>query len=373
MPVPETTFAQCLVDYFEDGDGLFWHHRILLIRAGEKSWIWVAPDGEVQLGDLATHRIIPLQAGQELPQDRAHETYTFDPATSDADIQGWFQQARALASILGVDLTKVPGDSADRWFVTDVSCEAFGEEVPSSATANPALMVVRGDVALVKLDDVWVTAGRAAAGLSKEDWHRELRAGPGRDPRLAGDERDSMGRPFLGFSDLLERCAEPDRPGFPLKGKRAAREAMRSIRDAGQSGWDEHHMVWARRSGIAERCGPAREHRLICMALRLFGQYDQYECSASAGVEALVRRLLQIEAATRRNPRQPDFEGLDIVLDSASDEHGSLVVADYMDWVGQQQRNEATVLKAGRQWREEQAALHKRTKGGKKGADEEKQ
>ena len=76
--------------------------------------------------------------------------------------------------------------------------------------------------------------------------------------------------------------------------------------------------------------------------------------------------MLQIEAATRRNPRQPDFEGLDGILDVAPDEGGSAILPKFTEWVGKQQQSEAAVLKAGRPWREEQSSLKKQAQGGAK-------
>ncbi len=85
----------------------------------------------------------------------------------------------------------------------------------------------------------------------------------------------------------------------------------------------------------------------------------------------LSRRLLQIEAATRRNPRQPDFEGLDGILDVALDEGGSAILPRFTEWVGKQQQAEASLLKAGRQWREEQTSIKKTAgKGGGKEKEE---
>ena len=104
-----------------------------------------------------------------------------------------------------------------------------------------------------------------------------------------------------------------------------------------------------RRSGVPEKSNTAREHRMICTVMRIFQQYDQLDLYNVAGIEYLVRRLKQLEAATRRNPRQPDFEALDVVLDSTIDESGALVLPVLDTWIGDQQRSEEAVLKAGRQ------------------------
>ena len=178
----------------------------------------------------------------------------------------------------------------------------------------------------------------------------------------------------LPFKDALLRSKEALLPGFPLKGPRAAPKLLLAIRDAGQSSYDDHCTTWLRKSGISEKAAAAREHRTISISLRLMQTYDQIDAANSAAGELLSRRLLQIEAATRRNPRQPDFGGLDGILDVALDEGGSAILPRFTEWVGkQQQQSEAAVLKACRQWREEQTSIKKAghgkdKKGGGKGA-----
>jgi hypothetical protein len=166
--------------------------------------------------------------------------------------------------------------------------------------------------------------------------------------------------------EALERTIEEKLVGYPLRGPRAGREILVALRDAGQGSFDEHHIIWNKQSGVAEKSNTSREHRLLCKVLRLLIQFDQVDISNSAGAEMLVRRLLQLEAATRRNPRQPDFEGLDIILDSAVDDHGAAVVSAFSTWVADQQKNEAVSLKAARQWRDEQSTRDKLGKKGKK-------
>ena len=138
---------------------------------------------------------------------------------------------------------------------------------------------------------------------------------------------------------------------------------------------------WAALSGAFERIGfpvtPTITSRVrhtnggTWLAAQLAMQHG-YAANSAAG-ELLSRRLLQIEAATRRNPRQPDFEGLDGIFDVALDEGGSAILPRFTEWVGKQQQAEASVLKAGRQWREEQTSIKKKERGkgaGKAGADD---
>ena len=125
--------------------------------------------------------------------------------------------------------------------------------------------------------------------------------------------------------------------------------------------------MFVRQSGIGEKSAVAREHRLISKALRLMHQFDQVDPTNLASAELLVRRLLQLEAATRRNPRAPDFEGLDVVLDSAIDDHGCAVLPEFSKWVAGLQKDEYKNLEGARKWREEQEALRKKAKGNASG------
>ncbi len=88
-----------------------------------------------------------------------------------------------------------------------------------------------------------------------------------------------------------------------------------AIREAGQSSYDGHCAAWLRKSGVPEESAAASEHRCLTIALRLLQTFDHVDAANSAAAEFISRRLLQIEAATRRNPRRPDFEGHDKILD----------------------------------------------------------
>ena len=81
---------------------------------------------------------------------------------------------------------------------------------------------------------------------------------------------------------------------------------------------------------------------------------------------------MQIEAAVKRNPRQPDFEGLDAILDSSVDTSGAALAPKFMELVANIQKSQALVYKAGRLWHEEQTQMNKKTnnanpKGGGQG------
>jgi 1,4-dihydroxy-2-naphthoyl-CoA synthase len=72
-------------------------------------------------------------------------------------------------------------------------------------------------------------------------------------------------------------------------------------------GYDKHCTTWLRKSGMPEKSSAAREHRCISITLRLLQSFDQIDAANSAAAELLCRRLLQIEAATRRAYESEDF------------------------------------------------------------------
>eukprot|EP00974_Lingulodinium_polyedra_P087629 8494473-Lingulodinium_polyedra.AAC.1 len=90
--------------------------------------------------------------------------------------------------------------------------------------------------------------------------------------------------------------------------------------------------------------------------------FDQVNPAATVSGEAVFRRFLQIEAAVRRNPKQPDFEGLDVLVATGLDELGGVTTRRFTEWVAEQQKSEAVVLKQNRLWREERDADRKKKK-----------
>ena len=92
--------------------------------------------------------------------------------------------------------------------------------------------------------------------------------------------------------------------------------------------------------------------------------FDQVDISILSGCEYSVRRLIHIEAAAKRNPRQPDFEGLDAILDASTDSSGAASATKFMDYVANIQKDQVMVYKAGRLWHEEQTQLSKKNNTG---------
>ncbi|CAK0872195.1 unnamed protein product [Prorocentrum cordatum] len=237
-------------------------------------------------------------------------------------MQPYLEEARALAIILGFDVAGVVGLPGDERFVSDPTSSHFGEQVPP------------------QIDDVWLHAVKVADGRTFVSYLSLSRGGAGRDPWVVGDERDPDGGRFIEFRDPARWAKEAVVPGWPLQGRRAAREAVVALRDGGQGASGDHHITWLRRKGVAERSNVVWEHPMICVALRMMQQFDKLDLYNVSGAEYLIRRLRQLEAAVRKNPRAPDFQGLDLVLDTAVDDTGARALAQTMK--AKRQRQEET-------------------------------
>ena len=108
------------------------------------------------------------------------------------------------------------------------------------------------------------------------------------------------------------------------------------------------------------------------MIFHLMVTYDQYDMANSAACELLARNILRIQRAVRRNPRTPDFSGLDGMTRQAFDETGGIICSEFDKHYAESQRAQAQVMKQSRLWREEQDADDKRRRGGDKNDKNEK-
>ena len=87
-------------------------------------------------------------------------------------------------------------------------------------------------------------------------------------------------------------------------------------------------MDFIKRSGIADGSVVAHQHRTLSDAARMMMSFDQYDLTISASGELVIRSLVRLETAVGRNPKAPDFSGLDLMLLSTVTESGGAVTAD---------------------------------------------
>ena len=86
-------------------------------------------------------------------------------------------------------------------------------------------------------------------------------------------------------------------------------------------------------------------------------------------MELICRRIIVCQRAVRRNPKAPDFTGLERFVQSNFDETGGLRTTQFDKYMAEQQKTNATVLKSLRQDIEEQENERKRQANRQKGGD----
>jgi hypothetical protein len=163
---------------------------------------------------------------------------------------------------------------------------------------------------------------------------------------------------------LMKETAQED---FPLQGVRACRELLTSI-STGPGNLVSYHSEWVRRSGVSDGSAVCHTHNTLCETLRLAISFDQLDLSNLACAEQLARWVIQIEVAVQRNPKLPDFSGLDIVTGASIGSDGQALVPKFNEWITGRLKDKAQIWKSQRQYNEERRGLNKgKGKGKTKG------
>ena len=233
--------------------------------------------------------------------------------------------------------------------------------------ADAASVRVDGNAALVLIDGAWAHASRVEVS-KKAEWLREKRAGPGRDLRFLADERDGQGwrsMPLaraMALSRVDPASSLSASSGGVFEGPTAAHEFLGNINQMGLT-LLTHGTAWWARSGVGEKSAAACAHKDWSEIGHAPLTHDSIDAPNTIAGEMIFRKIIQIEQAVRRNPKQPDYEGLDTITANMVDETGAVYTRRFTGWVGEQQRAEAFILKQSRQYREEwNIALKKQNK-----------
>ena len=80
-----------------------------------------------------------------------------------------------------------------------------------------------------------------------------------------------------------------------------------------------------------------------------------------------MRWIIQLETATERNPRSPDFSGLDIVMMAPTTSEGKAIASKFTEHLTTKLKERAAIWKQERLYREERRHLSKGSKGDTKG------
>ena len=88
--------------------------------------------------------------------------------------------------------------------------------------------------------------------------------------------------------------------------------------------------------------------------------FDQLNVGKLAGCESISRHVMQIHAAVKRNPRNPNFRGMEMMVSSTLDSKGGVVTGDFANWTAEQQKQQAFTMKQQRLYAEEEDLMGKR-------------
>ncbi|CAK0812001.1 unnamed protein product, partial [Prorocentrum cordatum] len=336
--------AQVAIDFFDDPNGFLFHVRVLLVPAGAGKWIWVTPDHSVQFGDLTTHRVVPLPRNSPFPRRLAGQLYAFDPF-EEGELEAIREQAAALAAVLGIDVPRGAAAAPPRWVVADPAHPQFGQVIDAAISGAEDRFVRRGAVALAMLDgnddDGIFTACENVPEERHQLWLDEKHSGPGRDPRVCPLRRIGPGGPRRATLDQAIEAHRPQDVGdWVFRGPKSLPEFLDSVRASGLgiAGYANHYIT---SSGVPPGSAAAHEIRLLLEALRHLIEYDQVDVTNLAGAELIARRIVQMQRAIRRDPKHPNYSGLEDMLASALDETGGVVTSKFDEWVAQEQKTKA--------------------------------
>lgn len=85
--------------------------------------------------------------------------------------------------------------------------------------------------------------------------------------------------------------------------------------------------------------------------------YDQLNVPSLAAAEQLIRWLVQLEVATERHHRAPDFTGLGLILGGPVTTEGRAITAKFNEHLTAQLKTRAQIWKNERLYREEKRHL----------------
>ena len=374
MPTLDCDLKQVLVYHPNDPNGVYYHHRALVKQGPNGQWVGISPTHEIQVVDLAAlaQHLVPLRRNAPFPAHiPPNQIFAFDPFADneEADLR---EEAQAFGELLGFGDAAPEPVGVGSWYVADTASELFGQVVPEAALGDPALTVVRERSGMANIDGEWIYMQRLVES-ELDDWRMAKWSGAGRDPRIAGSVSDKSGKRYISESDAMGLWRPPKSKSKddPLQGPPVTPEYFDGLRVSGR-GLVAHDQSWRQRSGIPEFGLAARFHTALCEILRFLVCIDQLDPTNCVSAELLVRYLVMIEAACDRNPKQPDWEGLEVLVNTATTARGAIELPKFNSWVSSLQKDRAVVLKQGRLLREERAAEAKRRAGKKeKGKDDE--
>ena len=361
----------------EEGAGQEWHQYWLVHRVRPGVWITIGPDGEVGWDDLAGVDVVPLPRKGSFPiADRPFRGHGAHTPAQLAELRG---RARAMALLHDVPgLAGVPPTADAMWMYADPSHPKFSEEVDASLLAGGERVRVEDSVGLVKFtDDRW-TFMELVVKKDRDAWLAEKSGGTVlRDKRLTGPVVSAT-EPWPLFRVVARKFDTASKMDARIFGDSpcAVSEVTESITTSNHEP-NAFCSEMLRGSGVGLKSGIGQELQVHFFSLWLLAVVDAIDLRRSATAQHLARRILQQTRALKRNPKAPDYDGLDTYLRHMQGAGGEIRAVKFEAHVAAENRDTAQIMKQNRLQKEEQEAEEKRRRGKNdpnkknKGKDEE--
>lgn len=341
---------QVLVHFDADPNNLTEHHRILLTKLGPGKWIGLTPDHELVTLDLTQQRHVVLGRRSRFPADLANNIYAFDPLTKN-ELEGFKRRAKMMHIVLGdQDMEEF---EALIWIFSDPSSEHLGKVVPQDHLDQAVTLGSRGLVEYHGvIEGIQEVPQKEVSGFSEKA--REALG----DLRNIGDHRDGQKRRFIALADAMPLFRQTSFDDWSFSGPRATLEFLTSVRES-TNDLTGYHFQWIKHSGVNVHSSVVHEHKNLLEVLRLAICRDQLDVTNLLSCELLVRRLVQLEVAVSRCPTNPEFAGLDVLLEVAISDGGSANTRALDSWVTEKLKERANIQKQARLFKEESSLASK--------------
>ena len=186
----------------------------------------------------------------------------------------------------------------------------------------------------------------------------EVKRGTHGELRTLGNHTDSQDMRYIALSDAFPLMKQVDMKDWCFEGPRATKEFLGSIVQ-GTADLSSYHLQWLQHSGVNPKSSIAYEHKCIIECLRLAICKDQLDPTNLMCLELLTRRVIQLEVAVSRSPNSPEFQGLDILMESPITSKGAASTKALDTWLTSRLKEQANIQKQARLYREEVAQRSK--------------
>ena len=341
LDVPEIQVVQ---NFPNDGHGYFWHHRVLLHKFAPGRWIGLTPDLDRVKINLNRVEYRVLERRAQWPGDIQDEIYAHDPISKME-----LSKHKRLAKVEGALFDdSAPEELASLvWVVNDPASGFFDTVIDEDDMLNAAIV---GPEGVIQIRDSVEHVSQIPLA-TREDWKKE-KSGTLGDIRLLGDHRDGRGKRYLDFSKALSLLRETSFDDWSYNGPRATKELLAAVR-TGAGSLLSYHLQWVTNSGVYQYRAAAHEHKVLVEVVRKALEVDQLDVSNLTAFEDIIRRIIQIEVAVSRNPSQPDYTGLEELLEAPVDASGRASASSVEHWLTERLKVKANINKQARLFKEE--------------------